>query len=317
MRFIISHDESNGWKEIHLTDTFSGSRAVIVPAAGAILNGFSAEHNGRTVQVIEGFADAASFRDEMEKTFLSAKLSPFVCRIRNAEYSWGGGSYHLQKFSLQGAALHGLLYDRPFEVIEEIVHVDHAELELKYSYTATDPGYPFPYDCFIRYRLEENNTLLVTTAIHNRWNGPIPVADGWHPYFTLGGKVDDLTLQLHASGMLEYDAALIPTGRTIPDSTWNEGKRIGDTRLDNGYVLDFSRPQPLCTLSDPSTGISVSFHPESSYPYLQLYIPDHRKSIAIENLSAAPDAFNNGIGLTVIEPDHTRTFSARYRINLP
>lgn len=317
MRFNISHDDVKGWKEIHLTDTRSGTRAVIVPAAGGILNGFSVEHHGRTVQVIDGFSDAADFMAGIETGFQSAKLSPFVCRIRDAAYVWEGRPYRLEKFSLNGAALHGLIYDSAFDVIEEIIHMDHAEVELKHAYAGSDPGYPFPYDCYIRYRLVEDNTLLITTAIHNRSNTPIPVADGWHPYFTLGGKVDDLTLQMHASGMLEYDPDLIPTGRSVPDSSWNEGKRIGDTRLDNGYVLDFNCPQPLCTLSDPATGISVSFHPDPSYPYLQLYIPEHRKSIAIENLSAAPDAFNNGMGLTVLDLDHTRTFTTRYRIGLP
>ncbi|MGL6269156.1 MAG: hypothetical protein ACRC2O_14590, partial [Chitinophagaceae bacterium] len=62
------------------------------------------------------------------------------------------------------------------------------------------------------------------------------------------------------------------------------------------------------------TGMAIEFHPDKSYPYLQLYTPPHRNSIAIENLSAAPDAFNNGMGLVTLEPDHTRTFSTRYKI---
>ena len=78
--------------------------------------------------------------------------------------------------------------------------------------------------------------------------------------------------------------------------------------------FDFSQPQPLCTLTHPHKGVSVEFHPERSYPYLQVYTPDHRQSIAIENLSAAPDAFNNRMGLVTLEPDHTKTFSTRYKI---
>jgi aldose 1-epimerase len=60
--------------------------------------------------------------------------------------------------------------------------------------------------------------------------------------------------------------------------------------------------------------MAVDFYPDRSYPYLQLYTPPHRRSIAIENLSAAPDVFNNRIGLVTLEPDHTKTFSARYVI---
>jgi aldose 1-epimerase len=59
----------------------------------------------------------------------------------------------------------------------------------------------------------------------------------------------------------------------------------------------------------------VEIRPESSYPYLQLYTPPHRESIAIENLSAAPDAFNNGMGLINLEPGASATFKTAYTIS--
>jgi aldose 1-epimerase len=314
MRFTIDHRHENGWSQVILTDTASGTAATIIPTAGAILNSFSITQAGKPLQVIDGFPDAAAFRDRIEKGFQSAKLSPFVCRIKDAQYAWEGKSYTLHKFSLNGAAIHGLIYDAPFEVMEEVIHKDYSEVELKYIYTGTDSGYPFAYDCYIRYRLEENNTLLVVTAIHNRSKENIPVADGWHPYFTFGGNIQNLQLQVRSSAMLEYDEALIPTGKMLPSQNWLEPTMIGNTRQDHGYVLDLSMPQPLCRLTDPDSGMSIEFHPEKSYPYLQLYTPPHRNSIAIENLSAAPDAFNNGMGLVTLEPDHTRTFSTRYKI---
>ena len=42
-------------------------------------------------------------------------------------------------------------------------------------------------------------------------------------------------------------------------------------------------------------------------------MPD-RKSIAIENLSSAPDAFNNKIGLVVLGPDDSQAFSTKLRV---
>ena len=140
------------------------------------------------------------------------------------------------------------------------------------------------------------------------------MADGWHPYFRIGERIDDLTLCFAAAGRLEYDEGLLPTGRLLETGEWSAPRRIGDSFLDDGFQLDFGYAQPLCRLSDPLSGVSVSFHPATSYPYLQLYTPPHRRSIAIENLSSAPDAFNNGIGLISLDPDHTRTFSVRYVI---
>jgi aldose 1-epimerase len=60
----------------------------------------------------------------------------------------------------------------------------------------------------------------------------------------------------------------------------------------------------------------LRIEPDARYPYLQIYIPDNRQSIAIENLSAAPDAFNNKIGLLELEPYQQNQFSTSYTITL-
>ena len=314
MRFSIDKTQTGSWQRLYLTDTQSGNRAEIIPAAGGILNAWTHAHASGPVQVIDGFADETQWREQVEKGFQGSKLSPFVCRIADASYRWEGRSYRLEKFHLNGAAIHGLIYDAPFEVIEKIVNNQFAELELKHVYGGTDPGYPFAYDCYIRYRLEPGNILQVTTAIHNRSKQTIPLADGWHPYFGFGKPIDNLLLSFQATAELEYNDALIPTGRSLPTNRFSQPQSLAGISLDHGFALDFSSPQPLCTLTDPERRLQVAFFPDRSYPYLQLYTPPHRRSIAIENLSAAPDAFNNRIGLVSLEPDHTKTFSVRYQL---
>jgi aldose 1-epimerase len=74
--------------------------------------------------------------------------------------------------------------------------------------------------------------------------------------------------------------------------------------------------QPLCVLRNPSKKIEIEIHPEKSYPYLQIYIPSHRKTIAIENISGAPDAFNNGMGFITLEPGESALFKTSYKIKL-
>jgi aldose 1-epimerase len=73
-------------------------------------------------------------------------------------------------------------------------------------------------------------------------------------------------------------------------------------------------PMPHCTLKDDQLGLALYIYPERSYPYLQIYTPPHRKSIAIENLSSAPDAFNNKMGLIELGPEDSQAFQTRYRI---
>jgi aldose 1-epimerase len=73
-----------------------------------------------------------------------------------------------------------------------------------------------------------------------------------------------------------------------------------------------SETQQDCTLKNESVTLTIA--PNKQYPYLQIYTPPHRKSIAIENLTSAPDSFNNGIGLLIIEPNHTQEFSTTYTL---
>ena len=113
--------------------------------------------------------------------------------------------------------------------------------------------------------------------------------------------------------MLEYDASLIPTGKLITNTDFPEGRLIGNTKLDNGFLLK-PGASPFCVLKNPANNISIEFISAVNYPYLQLYTPDHRKSIAIENLSSAPDAFNNGRGLLILKPGEGINFEVVIRI---
>jgi aldose 1-epimerase len=72
----------------------------------------------------------------------------------------------------------------------------------------------------------------------------------------------------------------------------------------------------MCVLRNPAKNIEIEIHPEKSYPYLQIYIPPHRKNIAIENLSGAPDAFNNGMGVITLEPGESAIFKTSYKITI-
>jgi len=314
MRFQVSHHPEEGWHRIRLHDSHTGCSADIIPEAGAILNAFSIPTTQGICNVMDGFSSFADWKNRIEKGFHSAKLSPFVCRLKGSSFEWHGRTLSIQKFLLNGTAIHGILYDAPFQVIEEGIHEDFAEVELKYAYRGDVAGFPFPYDCLIRYRLEDQQTLLVSTVVHNRGQESMPMADGWHPYFSFGGGINGLMLQFHASQMLEYDADILPTGRLLSQQEWKSPQTIGDRFLDNGFVLDKGHPSPACILSDPASGLRLSFLPEDAYPYLQIYTPPHRQSIAIELLSAAPDAFNNGMGLYTLAPQEAKTFSLRYRL---
>ncbi len=78
----------------------------------------------------------------------------------------------------------------------------------------------------------------------------IPLADGWHPYFTLGGSVDEWTLQFDSDCQLEYDTDLLPTGKKFKDDRFINGTSLRGIQLDNSFELSTAIAHPTCILQN-------------------------------------------------------------------
>lgn len=315
MSFRISNSEQNGISLVNLHHNDSQTIVSIVPAYGAMLHAFSTPIDGSAFNIIDNYSSAADIAANLGNSYKSSKLSPFPCRIENGRYRFEGKDYQFEKLFSDGTAIHGLLADKAFRQLKGSTAEFLASASFIYEYRADDPGYPFNYDCQINYTLLPQHLLQVQTILTNRGSETIPIGDGWHPYFSLGGKVDDYQLQFASDGMLEFNSKLIPTGKIISSDDFRTGTRIGDRQMDNCFVLDKTTYGPVCILRNTATGCQLEFETDGQYPYLQIYIPPHRNSIAIENLSTAPDAFNNGMGLLLLAPGEEKSLTVFYRIN--
>lgn len=314
--FTAQKITKEGFDIIELRNTSNNNFAEIIPSCGAILHSFSVMHNHKLVNVIDGYDDRADFENNLAaKGFKSCKLSPFACRVKNATYQFEENTFTIDKFLLGPNALHGLIYDADFEIIYQYANEEHAGVALQYKYRGECNGYPFHYDCVVTYHLRENNELQVSTDIFNRGEGLMPVQDGWHPYFTLGKKIDELELKFKSNEKLLFDENMVPTGRIETYGEFASFKKIGDARFDDCFTVNHSGKPPLIALRDTEDKIQIEVWPDKAYPYVQLYTPDHRRSIAIENLSAPPDTFNNGINLIILPPDANAVFTTTYKIS--
>jgi aldose 1-epimerase len=320
MAFDLKIQGQQSYKSIQLIDT-NCDTIITIHCKGALMNSWKVKCAQHPMELILGTPNSATNDEPIDKIdenlsfemtgFRSGKMSPFSCRIDSGEYIWADQQYKFNKFYLGAHAIHGLIYDADFEIRSSEVHEDFVQVLLGFDYQGTDPGFPFPYEIIVQWTLHQENLIGVKTTINNLSNHSIPIMDGWHPYFTLGGLVNDYTLKFISGGKIELNEALLPTGNIRSDATFDLGKKIGSTHLDDCYLLHPSKNQVTLSYNEQS----ITVIPKYNYPYLQIYTPDDRKSIAIENLSGAPNCFNNKMGLQILEPQGTIYFETSYQFN--
>jgi aldose 1-epimerase len=316
MSFSVAQQQKNDLSLSILKDEISQTEIAILPHYGAALHSFSININDHQFNIIDNYENGDVIKKEMALSFKSAKLSPFPCRINNAKYNFNGEKYEFKNKFIDGTAIHGLLYNKQFRVTDTFSNENEAGIILEYDYNKDDDGYPFNYKCAVEYILQKKNLLSVKTTVTNKSNIAIPIADGWHPYFRLGNDVNDWLMQFSSSSIVEFNEKLIPTGKLLPYSKFSSAQKIDEIQLDNCFVLKKELKTPVCSIFNPKNKLKLALFADSTYPYLQIYIPPHRKSIAIENLSAAPDCFNNKMGSILLQPEDSQTFTVQYQLSL-
>jgi aldose 1-epimerase len=314
MSFTITHERDEDLDLLQITDFTSGIQVRILPEAGALLHEFSIPLGNRRIQVIDNYDNLADLKKNYSSNFKSAKLSPFVCRISEGKYEFEGSSFEFPDKFNDGSSIHGILYNKPFTILEKKIQEDQASVLLEYHYKKDNHAYPFEYLIQVKYTLKKGGRLCLYTKVKNLSAGRIPMADGWHPYFSLEGEVNNWLLSFRSKKNLAFNEKLIPVGHIIETEKFYTPRLIGEEIFDHCFLLEPNPEVPAATLENPANGLHLSFFPDNNYPYLQIYTPDDRRTIAIENLSSAPDSFNNGLGLIILEPGDSQSFSVLYQL---
>jgi aldose 1-epimerase len=308
MSFEIEIAPLRHFELLRLRDT-STQTVIEIATKGALLNSWQVMGTSQALEIVEGNDFSKGWGDFENNGFRGGKMSPFSCRLENGQYIIEDTTYTLEKFYHDKHALHGILYDAVFTIQSTDANAESAMINLAYHYKGTDKGFPFTYSLLIKWQLHKNNLVTVETIITNLSESTIPMMDGWHPYFKLGPSINDASITLKANGKIEYDESLVPTGKILDENEFKISKKIDDLHLDNCYLVDAR--ENTCLLENEQYQIVVQ--PLMNYPYLQLYTPSDRKSIAIENLSGIPNCFNNKIGLQLMKPYQNLVLKTSYQ----
>jgi aldose 1-epimerase len=283
----------------------TGEYTVIIPGFGATLNELALNKNNKLYNLVDGCSSYEDLLTEGKLKFKGPKLFPFPNRIKDGRYNFEEKEYQLRKnFVSQNHAIHGLLIESNFKVTGKNIEDEKASVQLEYISEGQDPGYPFKYKLLVDYSLSSQGLSCKTTIINNSITN-IPVGDGWHPYLMLETSIDNLKLQIPSCSRLEADNRLIPTGNIFKEERFKEPEKINNTLLDDCFRIDSKESIAEIHLINEERNIEMILWQENGknkYEFFQLYTPPHRKSIAIEPMTCAPDAFNNKLGLIVLKP---------------
>lgn len=237
-------------------------------------------------------------------------LVPWPNRIQDGRYQFEGHEHQLPLSEPeQRNAIHGLGRWLPWSIDSADEH--HVRFSLRIHPQA---GYPFSLSIEVLYTLSEDGLRVETTA-RNQGSGRLPYGCGFHPYFSLGSaSVDEITLHVPASERLPVDERGIPSGQRIDvadtEFDFRTDRILGNTQLDTVFTT-FERDEFGCAsvlLRSAATAGVVRVWMDEHHPYLMLFTGDElpegkqRTSIAVEPLTCAPNAFNNGEGLVLLSP---------------
>lgn len=262
-------------------------------------------------EVLDGYAE-----QEMCDSGRGAALLPWPNRLRDGRYQFGGVTHQLPLDEPErGNAIHGLTRWLRWRVVERAPSRVALALDL-----LPRPGYPVFLSLRVEFMLDDGG-LRTTTTARNTGPGPLPYGAGHHPYLAVGTTaIDEAVLRLPAARYLETDARQLPTERALPvEGTpfdFRRPRAIGPLRLDTAYTALAADPDGCvrAEVAAPDGARSVLLWMDAGHSYLMAYTGDDiedpercRRSLALEPMTCAPDAFNNSLGLRVLQPGEAFT----------
>jgi aldose 1-epimerase len=283
---------------------YGSQRATVVEVGAAVR-----EYRDGDRDVFQSYPE-----DAVSWAYHGAILLPWPNRLRDGRYDFDGEP---QQVALSEPsrhnAIHGLAAWLPWTLVEHAP----ARVTLRCRIFPS-PGYPFHLDTVITYELG-NEGLAVQTTSTNDGHRSLPYALGFHPYVSAGPgtTLDDCTLHIDASRRVLVDDRLIPIGDESVDGTAYDfrGERpLAGRVLDTGFtaVTADAAGQSRVRVAS-SDGHAVEVWADANFGFWQVYTGDElpvafaRRSIAVEPMTAATNAFQTGHGLRRLEAGESIT----------
>lgn len=237
-------------------------------------------------------------------------LIPWPNRLRDGRYTFEGKAYQVPLSEPEKHnAIHGLLRWANWRV------ADRADDRVLMEHTLFPrTGYPFGLHVAVEYSVGSGGLTVDVTAT-NVGELPCPYGMGAHPYLRVeADSIDACWLEAPGGVRLTQDERAIPVGTESVAGTaydFRTSRQIVGTELDTAFT-ELRRDAAGCAwvrLLSRSADHGVGLWMDERYRYYMLYtgdtLPDdrrRRRSLGVEPMTCAPNAFASGDGLITLVP---------------
>ena len=281
-----------------------GREARIAPGAGFNAFSFTVPHaEERTPIIIEPPSDDVLRGGGF--SFGCPILFPFPNRTRGGRYVFAGHEYQLDVNYKDGNAIHGLVANRAWQVVDSGASNGQGSWVSGRFDTQQYPEvlrqYPFPCVLTVTWTLRDGRLHLHAQA-QNTGDAALPMGFGIHPWFsaplTPRGRRAECVLTVPARGrwQLESEQQLIPTGDILPLENgfdFSRGAKLGQQFLDDVYTrLVYEGDGHVCTVDDSASGLRLEVRASHVFREHVVYAPLDRDVICLEPYTGTTDFVN-------------------------
>ena len=210
---------------------------------------------GKLTDVIIGFDNLDSFKNNMEEPYFGATIGRYGNRIAKGKFKLDGKEYNLAINNIPNA-LHGGKKGFHY-VVFDAKQLGDSALELSYASKDLEEGYPGNLKVKVTYTVTYNNEIRMDYEAATDKKTVVNLTN--HAYFNLNGSGTILnhTMLVNAATYLPVDSTLIPTGKaeTVTKTPFDFtnpttiGARINDANeqlingkgYDHNYVLNTNK----------------------------------------------------------------------------
>lgn len=230
-------------------------------------------------------------------------MVPWAGRLANGRIPTEDGEVRLEP-NLPPSAIHGLGFDKPWEVVERSDTSVTMACDMK--------GLGWRFGGRARQTLRLGSVGLDLELEVGEYSRRGPAGLGWHPWFARP-ESGDMALRLDAGEVLVVDENLVPTGevRSVTASEdLRSGPALGDRRLDHAYV----RAKGPALLRWPDLDLEIEFDERLS----TVVVHTPSEGVCVEPQTMWPNApllaarGVHGTGLRTLEPGESLRVSERW-----